>query len=103
MQLERIILRYLAHEQFCSVADIQMFAWLQTGDRESVSTADQLIAEWDQRGWIETIVMETTDLDTREKGEATLVCLTESAWADLPWLQSSGGSAAVPDVGSTQS
>jgi hypothetical protein len=77
-ELEQAVLRFVAGEVFCPVADIEAFIQRETGGtpEEAAATALALLTEWEDRGWAETAEMDP----------AGQVSLTDQAFADLPWL-----------------
>ena len=76
--LEEAVLRFIATEVFCPVADVEAFIQRETGGtrEEAAATAHRLLAAWEDRGWAETAEMDP----------AGQVTLTDHAFAELPWL-----------------
>jgi hypothetical protein len=77
-RLEEALLRYLAREVFCSIADLEtVIAEHPDGaDEPPEVTVVRLLTEWEDRGWAETAEMDPG-------GQVTL---TEKAYEELPWL-----------------
>ena len=76
MDLERVVLRYLADEEFESEGGLVAMVRLHGFDP---SVGEELVRGWFARGWLERI-------EQGEAGLPSLVHLTEQAYADLPWL-----------------
>ena len=77
-ELEKAVLRFIAGEVFCPVADVQAFIQRETGGtpEQAAAAALQLLTEWEDRGWAETAEMDP----------AGQVSLTDQAFEELPWL-----------------
>ena len=77
-KLEEAVLRFVAAEVFCPVADLQAFIQRESGGTpdEAAAATLQLLTAWEDRGWAETAEMDP----------AGQVSLTDQAFADLPWL-----------------
>lgn len=75
MDLERVVLRYLAEEEFASE-----FALLELVRLHGLETrvGEELLSAWFGRGWLERC----------EQGDSLpfLLHFTDQAYADLPWL-----------------
>ena len=76
--LEQAVLRFVAGEVFCPVADVAAVIQRETGvtPEAAAATALHLLPEWEDRGWAETAEMDP----------AGQVSLTDRAFAELPWL-----------------
>ena len=77
-KLEETVLRFVAGEVFCSLADIEALIQRETeGSSEDASvTALALLTSWEDRGWAETAEMDP----------GGQIWLTDQAFTDLPWL-----------------
>ena len=77
-KLEEGVLRFVAEQVFCPVADLQAFVQRETGgsEEDAAATVLLLLTEWEDRGWAETAEMDP----------AGQVSLTDQAFTDLPWL-----------------
>ena len=77
--LEEDLLRFIAKEVFCSPDDLQSRIRTAGANPEADAevAAGQLLALWEDRGWVETAEMDP----------GGLVSLTDKAFAELPWLQ----------------
>ena len=74
--LERVVLRYLAQEEFASEYELVELVRLH-GLEPAVG--EQLLAAWSERGWLERH-------EQGEEGLAPLLHLTDQAYSDQPWL-----------------
>ena len=72
MDLERVVLRYLAEEEFASAAELTELVRLHGLDR---SVGEQLLETWFRRGWLELC-------EQGETGLPPLLHLTDQAYAD---------------------
>ena len=77
-KLEETVLRFVAGEVFCSLADIEALIQKETGGtpEEAVVTALALLTSWEDRGWAETAEMDP----------GGQIWLTDQAFTDLSWL-----------------
>ena len=76
MDLERVVLQYLAEEEFEYESNLVELVRLHGLE---ASTGEELVKRWFARGWLERLEQQGTEF-------APLVHLTEQAYADLPWL-----------------
>ena len=76
MDLDQVVLRYVAGEVVCSAWEIAEFVRLNDG---TVEDATELLARWQQLGWL------TVASEADEDGPQ-LLALTEQAFEAHPWL-----------------
>lgn len=77
-KVEETVLRHLATEVFCSIADVEALirGAGAASEEEANSVAVRMLTDWEDRGWV----------DTAEMDPAGLLTLTEKAFAELTWL-----------------
>ena len=76
MDLEPVVLRYLAEEEFASEAELVELVRLHGLDD---SVGERLLETWFSRGWLERC-------EQGDTGRPPLLHLTDQAYADQPWL-----------------
>ena len=75
MDLEHVVLRYLAEEEMAS--EVELVELVRMHGLET-SVGEELLAAWASRGWLERV--------ERDEGLPPLLHLTNQAYADQPWL-----------------
>jgi hypothetical protein len=76
MDLDQVVLRYVAGEVVCSAWEITEFVRLYDGTGDE---ATELLARWQHLGWL-TVASEA------DEGGPQMLALTEQAFEEHPWL-----------------
>jgi predicted transcriptional regulator of viral defense system len=77
MSIDSTLLRFLAHEEFCSLFEVEELIRLQGGSPDSVT---RLLNSWHAQGWLESVSQGESHLPP-------LLRLTDQAYAAHPWLR----------------